>query len=547
MKRKTSLTFSLLLFLLSIFLLPDQNVLPQKAHASTFVQIPKHGVAAVYTAADIDKAHTFGFEYVLPYYAGIGETPTDVNSDYGKALIRNNMKVIVDVTNYGPPNSRPWLYDCVNGKIVPDLNFLTRMINKNKNSPLTLGYWIKDDDYHICADNTMSNAMKQVYQTIKTLDPNPNHYAIAGFGGAYSIKANYQPGETDIIGYYPFRAWNRSDYVCNGAGTDRQIMDCEISQLNSLLKARTPTGQTPPPWIDLYQAYYTNTIEPPAELTYDVQQAISGGAVSLLAFAWDTASGVDHVIKNDTGLQGEVTMINNLSKTITGGSGGSSGGSCTHGACSNCVDTCVGKPNCTSTCATGTTGGAGGGTNNTIANYADALAKSIDSHCPASNIPVRGYAYVTSHTEGCLDAVLPDLAKITQKPATPNDVIAALTKSTNDNNGFLQCVGFVVAVTTGINKPLPTLNARDYNRDFPGYKWYPADTQPMQSGDIVVYTGSGGLNQHIDIVIAPPNADKSFKVAEANGGTGTVGEETYPYGNNPYHLNLTYLGFLRAQ
>lgn len=582
MRPKVFLVFFLLslLIITFFFLLPDKKIVLQQAFASSNVQMPKHGVTSVYTAADLDQAHTYGFEYVLPYYASIGETPTDVTTAYGQALQRNNMKVIIDVTNYGPPNSKPWLYDCgANGKIVPNISFLTNMVNKNKNSPLTLGYWTKDDDYRICADNNMADAMKLVYQTIKTLDPNPNHYVIAGFGGAYSIKANYQPGEVDVIGYYAYRAWNRSDYVCNGAGTDDQIMDCEINQLNSIVQARTPAGQTPPVWIDMYQAYYTNTIEPPDQLKYDIQKSIAGGAVSLIAFAWDKASGVDHIIKNDTGLQNEVRMANDLSKTITGSGNSSPGGGNNNNggngtgfveypsqysdyynfAKNNLFDGIEFFTRSGGTTGTGNNGGSGA-SGSDMATYAKDLAEAIRPICPAGNTN-QNWGYVNG-SGACVDNIASNFdSNLPSTSSQRNTVVQWLKDDTINNYNALQCVGFAVAVTKGVGNPLPNrgFDAKGYNSvnisKFPGYTWIGYDsaaaTIDILPGDIVTWQNSGAGHIAVVDTVDGNNQGSAFHVYEANGNAGifgaagSVGRDIYHFVVSEY-AGLQLQGWLRS-
>lgn len=211
---------------------------------------------------------------------------------------------------------------------------------------------------------------------------------------------------------------------------------------------------------------------------------------------------------------------------------------------SNCVNTYIGG-SLTNACPTNLdgsnpSGGPGGGpggpgaTGNAIADYALSLAAAIKANCPPINYPIRGYALVNRSTEGCLDKIPghTSLANIT-------NVIKLLHISVDTSNGNLQCVGFVQGVAIGIGAPLPNGDAGSFNHNEPGYQWYPAGAASMQIGDIVVWS------THIAVVVKQPTANKDFTVAEANGGSGTVGIETYPYGNNPYGSGLVYYGFLR--
>ena len=208
---------------------------------------------------------------------------------------------------------------------------------------------------------------------------------------------------------------------------------------------------------------------------------------------------------------------------------------------SNCVNTHVGNAtgnDCGTGNGSGTTGTGGtGAPPNAVAAFADKLAKAIIAVCPASRIPLPGYAYVTTGTEACIDQI-PSGSLGNYQTA----VITRLHVSTNEagNGGNLQCAGFVQAVSFGVNKPLPNGSAGQYARSgIPGYAWHP-EGSGAQVGDIIVW------DTHIAVVVGIPDPTH-FKVAEANGGTGTVGEETYPYGNNPYGTGLTYLGYLRPQ
>src|SRR6266550_9220967 len=71
---------------------------------------------------------------------------------------------------------------------------------------------------------------------------------------------------------------------------------------------------------------------------------------------------------------------------------------------SNCINTTVGNPVASNGSADCNAGGAAG---NPFANYADQLAKLIDSHCPSTNFPLPGYAIVNRATQGCLDRIIP--------------------------------------------------------------------------------------------------------------------------------------------
>ncbi|HSW88086.1 MAG TPA: CHAP domain-containing protein [Candidatus Saccharimonadales bacterium] len=174
-----------------------------------------------------------------------------------------------------------------------------------------------------------------------------------------------------------------------------------------------------------------------------------------------------------------------------------------------------------------------------IGGYATKLKDAILTNCSAypTDHPVPGYVLVTTDTQTCIDPIKnSSLNKI-------SDVIDWLHNSTNlpGNGGNLQCVGFVQGVAIGIDKPLPSANAGEFAGDVPGYKWYPNGTSTIAVGDIPVWT------THIAIVIETPDP-LHFTVAEANGGNGSVGKETYPTDPEGFALyGLHLLGFLRKQ
>lgn len=182
-----------------------------------------------------------------------------------------------------------------------------------------------------------------------------------------------------------------------------------------------------------------------------------------------------------------------------------------------------------------------GGASGPIGTYADSLAKAIIKVCPATSTPIPGYALVNSPAF-CLQQIN-NTSDAVLKTATLRDTVAALDGSAKQF-GNLQCVGFANAVAGGTGKILPPgqANAIDFAHDFSsqGYKWFPVGQGTVQSGDFAVW-----YPNHIAVVINVPNPDH-IMVAEANGGSGSVGEETYPSTNVNFHGNY-YQGFLRRQ
>ena len=92
---------------------------------------------------------------------------------------------------------RQWLWQ-VNG-----LDKIRDLVLRFRDSPLTAGYWIKDDDCTDTGDEQV--ALIGLYNLVRSLDPNPQHYIVPGFGDAGSIARNYAHGCCDLIGFYPIR------------------------------------------------------------------------------------------------------------------------------------------------------------------------------------------------------------------------------------------------------------------------------------------------------------------------------------------------------
>lgn len=173
---------------------------------------------------------------------------------------------------------------------------------------------------------------------------------------------------------------------------------------------------------------------------------------------------------------------------------------------------------------------------NNIGSYADELKNEIVASCPPKvNYPLPGYVVITRGNQGCLNKILSH-SSLPSKDLSR--VIQQLHTSANERY-FLQCTGFAQAVSIPFgfigNAPSAFLPA-DYNH-VSGYRWYSRTQAPMQPGDIVVW------NAHIAVVVAVNTKTADFKVAEANGNNGTVGEEWYKNVSSQYGLTL--YGFLR--
>lgn len=161
-----------------------------------------------------------------------------------------------------------------------------------------------------------------------------------------------------------------------------------------------------------------------------------------------------------------------------------------------------------------------------LATYATNLANALQKGCPIGNTdPHWGYVYYYRNRGNDLDC-------LGALPSTFDSSVITILQNSTINNVVLQCVGFVMAVTKGVNTPLPGgMNAQDYNHAFAGYTWIPnTNGAAMIAGDIAVWRRASG-NGHIAVIIN--NSDGSapgktrFSVVEANGGNGSVGHDAY--------------------
>jgi len=237
-----------------------------------------HGFFEVNTPAEVDQAAALGVNYTITY-GGWSWDSADVNEDMGKALLRNGMKTFLNVE---------WPYlKCINSYGALDLSAVRDLVGKYHKSPLVAGYWIKDDD---CGD--VSVAVLGLYNLIRSIDTDPTHLIMPGFGDAGSVARNYAHGQADLLGFYPYPAYSRGP-----AG--------EVPDMVRIVKERTPAGATPPPFIGIYQDFASppyRPVLPVSNVLDQVKAYMDNGAIGVAGFGWE-APNETHVVQNDDTLR----------------------------------------------------------------------------------------------------------------------------------------------------------------------------------------------------------------------------------------------------
>lgn len=187
-----------------------------------------HATFTVNSVQDAELAASLGINYTISY-AQMSWASADPNSDIGQTLARLSMKTFLNVEN-------PFL-TCSHGQGQLDEQGVRDLVGRLHQSPLIAGYWTKDDD---CGYE--ANTVRQLYQLIRSIDPNPNHLIMPGFSDAGSVNRNYAPGQGDVLAFYPYPAYSRGPAV-------------EVPRMLNIVRSRTPRGQNPPPFIGIYQAF----------------------------------------------------------------------------------------------------------------------------------------------------------------------------------------------------------------------------------------------------------------------------------------------------
>jgi hypothetical protein len=247
-----------------------------------------HACFEVNSPAEVDQAAALGINYTITYYEASWAS-ADVNDPLGKALLRHGMKTFVNL-------EYPFL-QCPDGYgHVSNLEEIRNLVARFKDSPLTAGYWIKDDDCTFTGDEQV--ALVGLYNLIRQIDDDPTHLITPGFGDAGSVARNYAHGCCDLMGFYPYPAYSRGPAL-------------EVPDMLKTVRERTPRGVQPPPFMGTYQAFATPPIRPVlpvANVIAQVQAYMENGAAAIAGFGWE-APNETHVISNDPTLRQAVGAV----------------------------------------------------------------------------------------------------------------------------------------------------------------------------------------------------------------------------------------------
>ena len=248
-----------------------------------------HAFFEVNSPSEVDQAAALGINYTITYYEASWAS-ADVTDPLGKALLRHGMKTFVNL-------EYPYL-QCVNGYgQVNGLDKIRDLVIRFKDSPLTAGYWIKDDDCTDTGDEQV--ALVGLYNLVRSIDPNPQHYIVPGFGDAGSIYRNYAQGCCDLIGFYPYPAYSRGPAL-------------ETPDMLRIVRERTPAGMTPPPFMGVYQAFASpelgRPVLPVSNVIDQVKAFMANGAQAIAGFGWE-APNESHIVANDPTLRAAVGAV----------------------------------------------------------------------------------------------------------------------------------------------------------------------------------------------------------------------------------------------
>jgi len=247
-----------------------------------------HAFFEVNSPAEVDAAAALGVNYTITYYE-VSWDSANPDTDIGKALLRHGMKTFVNL-------EYPFL-KCPDGYgHVSDLETIKNLVYRFKDSPLTAGYWIKDDDCTFVGDEAV--ALVGLYNIIREIDTNPTHLIVPGFGDAGSVYRNYAHGCADLMGFYPYPAYSR--------GPAKEVPD-----MLRTVRERTPSGVTPPPFMGIYQDFATPPIRPVLPVSNVVAQVkayMDNGAAGVAGFGWE-APNETHIAANDPVLRQAISAV----------------------------------------------------------------------------------------------------------------------------------------------------------------------------------------------------------------------------------------------
>jgi hypothetical protein len=260
------------------------------AHAPVTFHFPPgyfHAFFTVNSPEEATQAAVVGVNYTIQY-GPTSAAAVDLTTTLGQTLARNGMKTFLNVEN-------PFL-SCANGSGVLDEQGVVQFVTRFKDSPLLAGYWTKDDD---CGAEAA--AVLRLHDLIRAIDPDPRHRIMPGFGDAASVARNYAHGQGDLLGFYPYPAYSRGPAV-------------ELPQMLAIVRARTPSGATPPPFVGIYQDFGNPPQRPvpsQSDILSQAQVYLDHGAIGLAGFGWE-ADIESHVPANDATLRLAVSAVSNI-------------------------------------------------------------------------------------------------------------------------------------------------------------------------------------------------------------------------------------------
>ncbi len=239
-----------------------------------------HGFFEVNSPQEIADAASLGVNYTINY-GDNSWSAADPTTAMGQAMTQYGMKTFLNV-------ELPYL-DC--GTL--DEEGVRNLVTKFYTSPLVAGYWTKDDD---CGDEL--DAVLRIAQIIRSIDTNPEHLIMPGFGDAGSVQRNYAPGQGDLLGFYPYPAYSRGPAL-------------EVPDMVRIVQQRTPAGQKPPLFIGIYQDFATppeRPLLPTSNVLDQVMAFLANGAAGVAGFGWE-APNEDLVVSNNATLRQSVGAV----------------------------------------------------------------------------------------------------------------------------------------------------------------------------------------------------------------------------------------------
>jgi len=230
---------------------------------------------------DVPMAAALGINFAFGY-GSVSWRSVDPTNPLGQALARYGMRAFLDIESAA--------LSCRGGRGVVDSSAIRGLVARFASSPLLAGYWTKDDD---CGDE--GAAVKEIATIIRSVDADPRHLIVPGYGDAASLARNYVHGQADVLAFYPYPAFSRGPAA-------------EVPEMLRIVRERTPAGAQPPPFLGIYQVFGA----PPHIALPSVQEIVdqvaayrSLGALGVVGYGWDQ-SGMTHLPSNDATLRAAI-------------------------------------------------------------------------------------------------------------------------------------------------------------------------------------------------------------------------------------------------